>query len=100
MVSPTTVGVKVIRKGQPVELRATLTQRGAQVSAVAAAHGTGGSEPMKIGAGVPYTKTFDGEKHFKDVRQLTFDLGSAVGEAVVQRGAARRQLEQQQHDDC
>ncbi|HEX7192174.1 MAG TPA: M20/M25/M40 family metallo-hydrolase [Thermoanaerobaculia bacterium] len=63
-----TVTVKVVRKGEPVELRATLTQRGQQVAAVAAAHG---SEGMTIGAGLPFTRTFDGEKHFKDIRQLT-----------------------------
>ncbi len=63
-----TVPVKVIRKGAPVELRATLTQRGQQPAAVAAAHG---GEPMKIGAGVPFDRTFEGEKHFKDIRQLT-----------------------------
>ncbi|HEY2830521.1 MAG TPA: M28 family peptidase [Thermoanaerobaculia bacterium] len=64
-----TVGVKVVRKGEPVQLRATLTQRGAQSAAVAA-H-SGASEPMKIDAGVPFTKLFDGEKHIQDVRQLT-----------------------------
>jgi Tol biopolymer transport system component len=64
-----TVGVKVMRKGEPVQLRATLSQRGAQPAAVAAARGT--ADPAKIGAGVPFTKLFDGEKHFSDIRQLT-----------------------------
>ena len=71
-----TVNVKVIRKGQPVELRATLTQRGQQIAAVATAHRPD-AKPVAtattsaIGAGVPFPKTFDGEKHFKDIRQLT-----------------------------
>jgi Tol biopolymer transport system component len=52
-----------------VKLRATLTQRGAQVAAAVSAHGL--AEPMKVGAGVPFGKTFDGERHLKDVRQLT-----------------------------
>ena len=28
--------------------------------------------PLEIKAGKPYEKTFDGEKHLKDIRQLTF----------------------------
>lgn len=68
-----TVNVGVIRKGQPVQLRATLTQRGAQAVSVAQAHGTEshGADAMKIGAGMPFGKTFDGEKHFQEIRQLT-----------------------------
>ena len=65
-----TVNVNVIRKRQPVQLRATLTQRGGQAVSIAQAHGAEGA--MKIGAGMPFTQTFDGEKHFQDIRELTF----------------------------
>ena len=66
-----TVDVTVLRKSEKVTLRATLTQRGAQTAAVAQAHGTTAAGPMKIGAGLPFQKTFEGEKHFADIRQLT-----------------------------
>jgi len=57
-----TVDVVVIRKDAPLKLRATLGVRGGQAS----------PPVFEIKAGKPYEKTFDGEKHFKDVRQLTF----------------------------
>src|SRR5213075_544138 len=57
-----TVDVTVLRKSEKVTLRATLTQRGAQTAAVAPGHGTTAAGPMKIGAGLPFQKTFDGEK--------------------------------------
>ncbi|MGA8810034.1 MAG: M28 family peptidase [Thermoanaerobaculia bacterium] len=61
-----TVDIVVVREGQQKTLRATLTTRG------------GGAVPapkvssLVIKAGKPYEKTFDGEKHLKDIRQLTF----------------------------
>lgn len=58
-----TIDVVVIRDSKPVKLRATLGTRGA---APTEPHGGG------IGAGKPYDKTFDGEKHLADIRQLTF----------------------------
>jgi Tol biopolymer transport system component len=60
-----TVDVIVIRAGVRTTLRATLTTRG--ISAPPAA-----PKPLVIGAGKPYEKTYDGEKHLKDIRQLTF----------------------------
>jgi Tol biopolymer transport system component len=68
-----TVDVVVMRKSEKVNLRATLTQRGAQTAAAAAtgqAHASLAPE-VKIGAGLPFAKTFEGEKHLKDIRQLT-----------------------------
>ncbi|HEY0372737.1 MAG TPA: M28 family peptidase, partial [Thermoanaerobaculia bacterium] len=64
-----TVDVVVLRNGQRVTLQATLGSRGAS-AAPAGAHGT--SAQFEIKAGKPFEKTFDGEKHLKDVRQLTF----------------------------
>src|ERR1043165_9015624 len=55
-----TIDVVVIRSEQPVKLRATLGTRGAPPPA------------FEIKAGKPVEKSFDGEKHLKDVRQLTF----------------------------
>jgi aminopeptidase YwaD len=57
-----TVDIIVMRDGERKTLRATLTTRGAAAAKPAFA----------INAGKPYEKTFDGEKHLKDVRQLTF----------------------------
>src|ERR1051326_5511492 len=55
-----TIDVVIIRDNAPVKLRATLGVRGAPAPA------------FEIKAGKPYEKSFDGEKHFKDIRQLTF----------------------------
>jgi len=55
-----TIDVVVIRNEKPVKLRATLGTRGAPAPV------------FEIKAGKPVEKSFDGEKHFKDVRQLTF----------------------------
>ncbi|HEX3580024.1 MAG TPA: M28 family peptidase, partial [Thermoanaerobaculia bacterium] len=61
-----TVDIIVVRAGERKTLRATLTTRG----------GTPPPAPktssFEIKAGKPYEKTFDGEKHLKDIRQLTF----------------------------
>ena len=61
-----TIDVVVLRKGERVTLSATLGTRGA---APASGHS---APPLEIKAGKPFEKTFDGEKHLKDVRQLTF----------------------------
>jgi Tol biopolymer transport system component len=61
-----TVDIIVARGGERKTLRATLTTRG----------GTAPPAPkvssLVIKAGKPYEKTFEGEKHLKDIRQLTF----------------------------
>jgi Tol biopolymer transport system component len=62
-----TIDVVVLRDGKRVTLRATLGTRGA--TPPAGAHGTA---DLEIKAGKPFEKTFDGEKHLKDIRQLTF----------------------------
>jgi Tol biopolymer transport system component len=64
-----TIDVVVLRNGQRVTLRATL---GTRATNPAAAGGHGGTAAMEIKAGKPFEKTFDGEKHLKDIRQLTF----------------------------
>jgi TolB protein len=72
-----TIDVVVLRGGQRVTLRATLGSRGGgQAISPAQGHGqaTGqaGLPVLHITAGKPFEKTFDGERHLKDVRQLTF----------------------------
>jgi Tol biopolymer transport system component len=57
-----TIDVTVVRGGEQKKLRATLGTRGAAPPPAA----------LAIKAGKPFEKTFDGEKHFKNVRQLTF----------------------------
>ncbi|MBV8515880.1 MAG: M28 family peptidase [Acidobacteria bacterium] len=64
-----TIDVVVVRNGARVPLRATLGSRGAQPAPGSGAHGV---MPLEIKAGKPFDKTFDGEKHLTDVRQLTF----------------------------
>jgi Tol biopolymer transport system component len=65
----TTIDVVVLRDGKRVTLRATLGTRGATLPA--GGHGTASSE-LEIKAGKPFEKTFEGETHLKNVRQLTF----------------------------
>jgi Tol biopolymer transport system component len=57
-----TIDIIVVRSGEKTKLRATLGTRGAPPPAAA----------MEIKAGKPFEKTFDGERHFKNTRQLTF----------------------------
>lgn len=64
-----TIDVVVLRDGKRHTLRATLGSR-ASVAAPAAPHGVAAAFDVK--AGKPFAQTFDGEKHLKDVRQLTF----------------------------
>jgi len=63
-----TVDIIVVRDGQQKTLRATLTTRGGGTTPAAAPK----TSSLVIKAGKPYEKTFDGEKHLKDIRQLTF----------------------------
>jgi Tol biopolymer transport system component len=65
-----TIDVVVIRGGQRTTLRATLGSRAAVAAPAAGPHG--GTASLDIKAGKPFEKTFDGEKHLQDVRQLTF----------------------------
>jgi Tol biopolymer transport system component len=59
-----TIDVVVVRNNEQKKLRATLGTRGAQ---------TGVSAPqLTIKAGRPFEKTFEGERHLKNIRQLTF----------------------------
>ncbi len=64
-----TIDVVVLRDGKRMTLRATLGSR-ASVAAPTAPHGA--AAEMQIKAGKPFEKTVDGEKHLKDIRQLTF----------------------------
>ena len=75
-----TVDVVVLRGGERLTLRATLGSR-ANMAAPAGAHGApappapgqgASASSLDVKAGKPFEKTFDGEKHLRDVRQLTF----------------------------
>ncbi|HYI11542.1 MAG TPA: M28 family peptidase [Thermoanaerobaculia bacterium] len=66
-----TVDVVVLRGAERVTLRATLGSRAAMGGPPAGAHGAT-PPPLDIKAGKPFEKVFDGEKHLKDIRQLTF----------------------------
>ncbi len=57
-----TIDVVIVRGGEQKKLRATLGTRGAPPAPAS----------MQIRAGKPFEKTFAGEKHFKNIRQLTF----------------------------
>ncbi|MDQ3280582.1 MAG: M20/M25/M40 family metallo-hydrolase [Acidobacteriota bacterium] len=65
-----TVDVIVLRNNERVTLRATLGSR-AQRGSPSQGHGAAAAS-MQIKAGKPFEKTFDGERHLRDVRQLTF----------------------------
>ena len=64
-----TIDIVVLRNGQRVTLRATLGSRSAMSAPGSGGHG---AAALQIKAGKPFAKTFDGEKHLADVRQLTF----------------------------
>lgn len=71
-----TIDVVVLRGGQRMTLRATLGSRAGgvvQASGPPAHQGRpeAGTTPA-IKAGKPFEKTFEGEKHLADIRQLTF----------------------------
>lgn len=65
-----TIDVVVLRSGQRVTLRATLGSRKPEAAPGGGGHGA--AMPFEIKAGKPFEKTFEGEKHLADVRQLTF----------------------------
>src|SRR6185503_8711295 len=94
-----TIDVVVLRNGQRVTLRATLGSR-PTAGPQAAAHGAVAA--MEIKAGKPFEKTFDGEKHLKDIRQLTFggenaeayfspDGKKLIYQSTVERGGCDQQ---------
>ena len=58
-----TIDVAVIRNAERKTLRATLGSRSGAPAP---------SPAMAIKAGKPFEKTFEGERHFKNIRQLTF----------------------------
>ena len=64
-----TIDVVVLRNGERVTLHATLGSRKAEAAPGGGGHGVA---VLDVKAGKPFDKTFDGEKHLKDVRQLTF----------------------------
>lgn len=66
-----TIDVIVLRGGERMKLRATLGSRKAEAAPGSGTHGAAAPE-MIIKAGKPFEQAFKGEKHFKDVRQLTF----------------------------
>ncbi|HEX8616939.1 MAG TPA: M28 family peptidase, partial [Thermoanaerobaculia bacterium] len=65
-----TIDVVVLRNNARVTLRATLGSRSAQAAPGGGAHGS--TAPFEIKAGKPFAQTFEGERHLKEVRQLTF----------------------------
>jgi Tol biopolymer transport system component len=67
-----TVDVVVIRAGARTTLRATLGSRSATGAPPPTGHEAPSKASMEIKAGKPFAKTFEGEKHLADVRQLTF----------------------------
>lgn len=94
-----TVDVVVVRNGERVTLRATLGTRGA-TPGPQGAHGV--TPAMQIAAGKPFAKTFDGERHLKDIRQLTFggenaeayfspDGKKVIYQSTVERGGCDQQ---------
>ncbi len=67
-----TIEVIVIRGGEEKKLRATLGTRGGGGGQAILPAGQAGLPVLQIKAGKPFEKTFEGEKHFKNIRQLTF----------------------------
>ena len=66
-----TVDVVVLRGGERRTLRATLGSRRPEAAPGGGGHGSAKPE-LQIKAGKPFETAFDGEKRFRDVRQLTF----------------------------
>ncbi|HEX9982859.1 MAG TPA: M20/M25/M40 family metallo-hydrolase [Thermoanaerobaculia bacterium] len=104
-----TVNVVVLRGGERVTLKATLTARGGGAPAPSGDHGqTGVSVPhtaiqpnvgqtlLSVRAGQPFAKTFEAERHFADVRQLTFGGENAEayfspdGKKLIYQSTAKR----------
>ena len=67
-----TVDIVVVRGGARLSLRATLSTRGGGAPAASPAKAAETPHTVEIKAGKPYEKVYDGEKHLKDIRQLTF----------------------------
>jgi Tol biopolymer transport system component len=95
-----TVDVVVLRKDQRVTLSATLGSRSAVSAPGSGGHGT---TPAKtIGAGKPFEQSFEGERHLRDIRQLTFGGENAEAyfspdgrKLIFQATAARGGCDQQ-----
>lgn len=66
-----TVDVIVVRGAERVTLRTTLGSRKPEAAPGGGGHGATVPQ-LDIKAGRPFEAAFDGEKHLKDVRQLTF----------------------------
>ena len=71
-----TIDVVVLRDGSRVTLRATLGSRSGSVEPSPGSPSPHGAPPASasrgIGAGKPFDRRFEGERHLADVRQLTF----------------------------
>jgi Tol biopolymer transport system component len=67
-----TISVIVIRDGVRTPLRATLGSRSGNTAPGSGGHGTTPAPSSPVGAGKPFEKKFDGERHLTDIRQLTF----------------------------
>jgi Tol biopolymer transport system component len=96
-----TIDVVVLRGGQRVTLRATLGSRPSGGGPPAAAHGAA-APVTEIKAGKPFEKSFEGERHLKDIRQLTFggenaeayfspDGKKLIYQSTVERGGCDQQ---------
>ncbi|MFL6245698.1 MAG: M28 family peptidase [Thermoanaerobaculia bacterium] len=94
-----TIDVIVLRGGERRTQHATLGSRAAAAPG-AGAHGA--TPAMQIKAGKPFEKTFDGERHLKDIRQLTFggenaeayfspDGKKLIYQSTVERGGCDQQ---------
>ena len=67
-----TIDVVVLRNGQRMTLSATLATRGGPAPEQGQPHAMPPKTSLDIKAGKPFEAKFEGEKHFKDIRQLTF----------------------------
>ncbi len=67
-----TVDVIVVREGVRTTLRATLSTRGVTTAPTGGTPAAPPAKKLVINAGKPYEKTFAGETHLRDIRQLTF----------------------------
>jgi Tol biopolymer transport system component len=96
-----TIDVEVIRNGQRMMLHATLGSRSVLPPAPGGPHGAA-IAPLEIKAGKPFEKTFEGERHLKDIRQLTFggenaeayfspDGKKLIYQATAERGGCDQQ---------
>ncbi|MBK5259746.1 MAG: M20/M25/M40 family metallo-hydrolase [Thermoanaerobaculia bacterium] len=91
-----TIDVVVLRGGQRITMRATLGTRSGS-GAAAPSHGAAPKiDSPPIVAGKPFEKSFEGEKHLKDIRQLTFGGENAEayfspdGQKLIYQSTAER----------